>query len=110
MTSYTLRHSDWQWLIQPESNGKKYLLRCRQPSDWVNCRSFNTPEEAADSVAKGTTGQKDWDERKREDHFPTLAAWLIDPTGGPLAPIVPVVSDILRATILPPPTGIGGTS
>jgi len=99
--TYTMKYSDWQWLIEPEARGKGYLLKYRRPTAWTDCNSFDTPEAAADAVARGTTGQKDWDELKREAPPASLAAWLIDPTGGALAPIIPVVTDILRSAILP---------
>jgi hypothetical protein len=99
--TYTLKYSDWQWLIEPEPKGKKYLLKYKRPTPWTDCNSFDTPEAAAEAVARGTTGQKDWDAMKRESIPVGLASWLIDPTGGALAPIIPVVSEILRSTILP---------
>jgi hypothetical protein len=96
-----MKYSDWQWLIEPEPGSKRYLLKYRRPTAWTDCNSFDTPEAAADAVAKGKTGQSDWDELKHDTPPANLAAWLIDPTGGALAPIIPVVSDILRAAILP---------
>ncbi len=101
-TTYTMKHSDWQWLIEPQPKSQKYLLKCRRPTAWTDCDSFDTPEQAAEAVAKGKTGQKDWDRMNNDRPPATLAAWLIDPTGGPLAPIIPVVSDILKAAIAPP--------
>jgi hypothetical protein len=101
--TYTMKYSDWQWLIEPQASSKKYLLKYRRPTAWTDCNAFDTPEAAADAVAKGRTGQKDWDDMKRETPPANLAAWLIDPTGGALAPIIPVVTDILRAAL--PPEG-----
>jgi hypothetical protein len=100
--NYTMKYADWQWLIEPEPKEKKYLLKYKRPAPWTDCSSFDTPEAAADAVARGTTGQKEWDEMKRELIPAGLASWLIDPTGGALAPIIPVVSEILRSTILSP--------
>jgi hypothetical protein len=100
--TYTMKYSDWQWLIEPEAGSKRYLLKYRRPAAWTKCSTFDSPEAAADAVAKGTTGQEDWDVLKHEARPPNLAAWLIDPTGGALAPIIPVVSDILKAAVLPP--------
>jgi hypothetical protein len=100
-TTYTIKHSDWQWLIAPEPKSRKYLLKYRRPTAWTECNSFDTPEAAAEAVAKGTTGQNEWDQMKNERPPSSLAAWLIDPTGGPLAPFIPVVKDILKSTLLP---------
>jgi hypothetical protein len=97
-----MKYADWQWLIEPQPKSQMYLLKYRRPTAWIDCNSFDTPEQAAEAVAKGQTGQKDWDQMKNERPASGLAAWLIDPTGGPLAPIIPVVSDILKAAILPP--------
>jgi hypothetical protein len=97
--TYTLKYSDWQWLIQP--NAKKFLLKYKRPVQWTECSTFDTPEEAADAVAKGNTGQAEWDSIRHTSPIPSLASWLIDPTGGPFAPVVPLVSDLLRATLLP---------
>jgi hypothetical protein len=105
--TYTMKYSDWQWLIEPEPSSRKYLLKYRRPTAWTNCNAFETPEAAADAVAKGTTGQKDWDDLKHETPPPNLAAWLIDPTGGPLAPLIPVVSSLLQSAILPDATETG---
>jgi hypothetical protein len=99
--TYTMKYSDWQWLIEPEPRSKKYLLKYKRPAPWTDCSSFDTPEAAAEAVSKGTTGQKEWDDMKRESMPAGLASWLIDPTGGALAPIIPVVSEILRAAITP---------
>jgi hypothetical protein len=105
--TYTMKYSDWQWLIEPEPKAKRYRLKYRRPTAWTDCNSYDTPEAAADAVSKGTTGQKDWDDLKHETSPPSLAAWLIDPTGGALAPIIPVVSDLLRSAVLPPATETG---
>jgi hypothetical protein len=105
--TYTMKYSDWQWLIEPEPRGKKYLLKYKRPAPWTDCSAFDTPEAAADAVARGNTGQKDWDGMKRESIPASLASWLIDPTGGALAPIIPVVSEILRSAILPSDSGEG---
>lgn len=105
--TYTMKHSDWQWQIEPVAGSKKYLLKYRRPTAWTNCNTFDTPEAAADAVAKGTTGQKEWDALEHEKRPPNLAAWLIDPAGGVLAPIIPVVSDILKAAVLPADTKTG---
>jgi hypothetical protein len=105
--TYTMKHSDWQWLIEPEAGSKRFLLKCRRPIAWTDCNSFETPEAAADAVANGTTGQKDWDDMKRETPPASLASWLIDPTGGALAPLIPVVSEIVQAAILPPANETG---
>jgi hypothetical protein len=97
--TYTMKYSDWQWLIEPQASGKKYLLKYRRPTAWTDCSAFDSPEAAAEAVAKGRTGQKDWDDMKHEAPPANLAAWLIDPTGGALAPIIPVVTDILKAAL-----------
>jgi hypothetical protein len=97
--TYTMKHSDWQWLITPEPRGERYLLKYKRPREWTNCNSFDTPEAAAEAVSSGKTGQKDWDNLKLETAPHSLAAWLIDPTGGALGPIIPVVSDIRRTAI-----------
>jgi hypothetical protein len=100
--TYTLKHSDWQWLIEPQLNTKKYLLKYRRPTAWTECGSFDTPEAAANAVAKGETGEKDWDNLNRDLPDQSLASWLIDPAGGVLAPILPAIAGILKGTILPP--------
>jgi hypothetical protein len=103
---YTMKHSDWQWLIEQEPQSKRCLLKYKRPTAWTDCNTYESPEAAADAVAQGRTGQLEWDNLKHEAPFPGLASWLIDPTG-PLSPIMPMVSDLLRATIFPPPSGTG---
>jgi hypothetical protein len=95
--TYTMKYCDWQWLIEPEPRGQRYLLKYRRPSAWTNCRSYETPEAAAEAVANGTTGEKDWDSMKRDAPLPSLASWLIDPAGGPLG----IVTGIVEAAIAP---------
>jgi hypothetical protein len=97
--TYTIRHSNWQWLIEPEPEGKRCILKYKRPVDWTECSRFDTPEAAAEAVANGKTGQTEWDELKRETPVPSLASWLIDPTGGPVA----IVREVLKAAILPSP-------
>jgi hypothetical protein len=101
--TYTIRNSNWQWLIEPEPDGKRCILKCKRPVDWTECNRFDTPEAAAEAVANGTTGQKEWDELKRETPVPGLASWLIDPMGGPMA----VVKEVLKAVIPPAQSGPG---
>jgi hypothetical protein len=108
--TYTMKHSGWQWLIEPEASSKKYLLKYKRPTAWTSCNSFDTPEAAALAVSKGTTGEKEWDDLRHDSPVPNLAAWLIDPVGGALAPIVPVVTDIIKAAVLPPPAELGGST
>jgi hypothetical protein len=105
--NYTLKNSDWQWLIEQDPKDRRYTLKCRRPTAWTECNRYDSPEAAADAVDHGTTGQKEWDDLKHEGPFPGLASWLIDPTGGPLASVIPIVSDLLRAAILPPPPQSG---
>src|SRR5580692_5169050 len=95
--TYTLRNSDWQWLIEPEPAGNRCILKYKRPVDWAECNRYDTPEAAAQAVANGTTGQKEWDALKRETPVPGLASWLIDPMGGPVA----IVTEVLKAVILP---------
>jgi hypothetical protein len=82
---YTIKHSEWQWLIEPRVNGKRYALRYRRPTRWRDCKTFPSPEAAAAAVATGKTGLKEWDTMKRDKPFPSLAEWLIDPTGSALS-------------------------
>jgi len=100
-----MKHSDWQWLIVPDPQSKLCILKYKRPTNWTECNRFDSPEAAADAVSKGKTGQMEWDALKRDSSFPGLAGWLIDPSASPFAPILPIVSDLLRATILPPPSG-----
>jgi hypothetical protein len=95
--TYTIKNSDWQWLIAPEPNSKRYVLKCKRPTEWTDCRSFDTPEAAASAVAEGKTGQKEWDDAKHDDFFANLASWLVDPMG--------IITEVLKATILPPAGG-----
>jgi hypothetical protein len=101
--TYTMKHSNWQWLIEPEPQGRSYSLKYKKPTEWTEARRFDSPEAAAEAVANGRTGQKDWDEMKRESPLPGLAAWLIDP-GGPIS----IVTDALKAAIVMSPNGNGG--
>jgi hypothetical protein len=96
--TYTMKHAEWQWLIAPDPDGKGCILKYKKPTEWFAARHFDTPEAAADAVANGATGQKDWDDLKREKPLPGLAAWLIDPSAGPLS----IVTEALKATLLPP--------
>ena len=95
---YTIRHSNWQWLIETDEQRKRATLRCKRPTDWTECNSYETPEEAAEAVASGRTGQKEWDEMKRESPIPSLASWLIDPAGQ-IAAAVPFVADAIKAVL-----------
>ena len=99
--NYTMQRSDWQWLITPEPGGKGYRLKYKRPTEWTDCNTFDTPEAAAEAVAKGTTGQMEWDAIKHLAPIPSLAAWLVDPTGGPLSPFVPVVSNLILTAVKP---------
>ena len=108
--TYTTRQSDWQWLIEPEPGSSRCILKYKSPSDWTECSRFDTPEAAADAVASGRTGKKEWDELKRDPPVPGLAAWLIDPGAGPLSPILPIVGEVFKAAILPPKAENGRTS
>jgi hypothetical protein len=100
---YTIRHSNWQWLIETDEKKKRSILRFKRPTDWTECNTYDTPEDAADAVATGRTGQRDWDEMKRESPIPSLASWLIDPAGQ-LAAAVPFVADAIRAALPKPNT------
>jgi hypothetical protein len=102
-TTYTIKNSEWHWLIVPDGSQKKYQLKYKRPTQWTDCGTFDSPEAAADAVAHGQTGQKDWDDIKHTTPFPGLSQWLIDPTGAALNPLIPAVADLLRAAILPPP-------
>jgi hypothetical protein len=82
--TYTMKHSNWQWLIEPDPQAKRYRLKYKKPTEWTLANVFDTPEAAAEAVASGKTGEKEWDEMKRESPIPGLAAWLIDP-GGPIS-------------------------
>jgi hypothetical protein len=94
--TYMMKHSNWQWLIEPEPQGKRYSLKYKKPTEWTEANRFDTPEAAADAVAQGKTGQKEWDDLTRSSSIPGLAAWLIDP-GGPIA----AVADVIKAAIAP---------
>jgi hypothetical protein len=96
--TYTMKHAEWQWLIEPEPQGTRCILKFRKPTEWTEARRFDTPEAAAAAVANGTTGEKEWDDIKRDAPLPGLAAWLIDPSAGPLS----IVGEVLKATLLPP--------
>ena len=98
---YTIRNSNWQWLIESDDQKKQAVLKCKRPTDWTQCNIYGTPEEAAEAVATGRTGQKDWDEMKRESPIPSLGSWLIDPTGQ-LAAAVPFVADLFKAALTNP--------
>jgi hypothetical protein len=95
---YTIRHSDWQWLIDADHENKRSVLKCKRPADWIECSTFESPEAAAEAVALGKTGQKDWDTLKHDTPFPALASWLMDP-----AAKLSAVADVLRSAILPIP-------
>lgn len=77
--TYTIKNSDWQWLIEPDAKTKKYRLKYKKPTQWTSVRDFDTPEEAADAVSSGKTGLEEWDTLKRLLPFPHFASWLIDP-------------------------------
>ena len=98
--TYTIKNSDWQWIIVPEPDSNRYMLKCKRPTEWTDCRAFDTPESAAKAVAQGKTGQKEWDEAKRDDSSQTSPrGWSTRqglsrrPQGGdparPLAPRLP---------------------
>ena len=94
--TYTMKHSDWQWLIEPEPQGKRYSLKYRKPTEWTEASRFDSPEAAADAVALGKTGQKEWDDMKRDFPIQGLAAWLIDPSGP-----ISVVTETIKAALAP---------
>jgi hypothetical protein len=77
--TYTIKNSDWQWLIEPNPANKNYVLKYKKPTDWSTAREYDTAEEAAQAVASGQTGIPDWDVLKRMIPFPNFASWLIDP-------------------------------
>jgi hypothetical protein len=101
---YTIKHSEWQWLIEPNKTGKRYVLKYKRPMRWRDCRSFNSAEAAADAVATGKTGLKEWDSIKHEKPFPSFSAWLIDPSGSALS----AVANLLRTAVTPPPSTANG--
>jgi hypothetical protein len=76
---YTIKNSDWHWLIEPDKKSKKYLLKYKKPTQWTTLREYDTAEEAADAVSGGRTGLPEWDALKRLLPFPNFASWLIDP-------------------------------
>ncbi|HEY1791487.1 MAG TPA: hypothetical protein VGG34_01100 [Opitutaceae bacterium] len=92
---YTIKHSDWQWLIEPNGKGRKYVLKYKKPRQWRACGKFKSPETAAQAVADGKTGVKGWDGLKHEKPFPALSAWLIDPTGV----VLKAATRLLRAAL-----------
>jgi hypothetical protein len=92
--TYTIKHADWSWHIEPNSDGKGYLLRYKRPTDWAQCpTAYSTPEEAANAVASRKTGVPDWDNLDQKAPFPVLSSWLIDPSGSVRLP--PALPDIL---------------
>lgn len=104
---YTIKHSDWQWLIEPAASGKKYVLKYKKPVKWRECGVYRTAEAAANAVASAQTGIPLWDSLKHERPFPPLSAWLIDPTGVALQ----AAASLLRAALpdLPePPAATAG--
>lgn len=107
-----MRHSEWQSLIEPESRSNRCILKYKRPTVWTECSRFGTPEEAADAVAKGKTGQKEWDdlEHGTRTPLPGIAGWPIDPAAGPLSAIAPIVPNLLKTAILPPTKQPGDAS
>jgi len=77
--TYTIKNSDWHWLIEPDAKSKKYLLKYKKPTQWTSLREYDTPEEAAEAVSTGNTGLPEWDAFKRLLPFPNFTSWLIDP-------------------------------
>jgi hypothetical protein len=92
---YTIKHSDWQWLIEPSASGKKFVLKYKKPVKWRECGVYRSAESAASAVAGGRTGLRDWDSLKHERPFPAFSAWLIDPTGIALQ----AAASLLRAAL-----------
>jgi len=101
---YTIKHSDWQWLIEPNKTGKLFSLKYKRPISWKQCKSFPSAQAAAEAVAKGETGIAEWDKIKHAKPFPSFSAWLIDPTGS----AVTAISEILRTTVNPPRSPASG--
>jgi hypothetical protein len=95
---YTIKHSDWQWIIEPSRTGKRFMLKYKRPMRWRQCKTFATAQAAADAVARGETGIAEWDSIRHVKPFPSFTAWLIDPTGTALS----AFNDLLQGTILPP--------
>jgi hypothetical protein len=106
--TYTIKHSDWQWLIEPSASGKKFVLKYKKPMKWRQCGIYRSAEAAASAVAEGRTGIPLWDAIKHDRPFPALSAWLIDPTGVALK----AAASILRAAMPdlpePPATATSG--
>ena len=102
---YTIKHSDWQWIIEPNKTGKRYMLKYKRPMRWKECKSFPSAQAAADAVAKGETGIAEWDRIKHVKPFPSFSAWLIDPTGTALS----AFSDLLQGTVIPPTSPASGS-
>jgi|SRR5579871_1945226 len=92
--TYTMKQSDWQWQIEPEPQSKLFRLKYKRPTEWILANLYDSPEAAADAVASGRTGEKEWDDMKRESPLPGLASWLIDPSGP-----ISVVTTILKAAM-----------
>jgi hypothetical protein len=99
---YTIKHSEWQWLIEPNSTGKGYLLKYKRPMRWKDCKSFDSPKAAAEALASGKTGVKEWDGLKHEKPFPSFSAWLIDPTGSAFDAVTDLLRAAINAPTLPP--------
>jgi len=78
--TYTIKNSDWHWLIEPNPATKKYVLKYKKPTEWTaTAQEYDTAEQAAEAVSKGQTGLLEWDTLKRLVPFPNFASWLIDP-------------------------------
>lgn len=106
--TYTLKNSDWQWQIQTDNQSKRSVLSYKRPTNWVECKTYDSPEAAADAVAQGKTGEKEWDDIKHTTPVAGLASWLIDP-GAAIPPILPIVTDLIKDAILAPLPETGKT-
>jgi len=72
--AYTIQTNIAAWRIEPDHHNRWFLKRYSRHG-WVPVEWFESAEKAAKFVAKGKTGETDWDSTSRRARDFALDQW-----------------------------------